>query len=172
MEIRTIQPFLDYWQSVRERTKRVIQKIPDDKLDWTYMPGKFTFADIIRHLATIERFMYAENVQGKPSIYPGHDVSLQQKGETPVQFMDRLDAESIAVFSRLTDDDLAGKSVTPAGIRITTFKWLRAMVEHEAHHRGQIYMMLSMLGVSSPPLYGLTEEEVHAKSGRSGMNPA
>jgi uncharacterized damage-inducible protein DinB len=86
--------------------------------------------------------------------------------------MDRLDAESIAVFSRLTDDDLAGKSVTPAGIRITTFKWLRAMVEHEAHHRGQIYMMLSMLGVSSPPLYGLSEEEVHAKSRRSGMNPA
>jgi uncharacterized damage-inducible protein DinB len=38
------------------------------------------------------------------------------------------------------------------------------MVEHEAHHRGQIYVMLSILGVATPPLYGLTEEEVKARS--------
>lgn len=164
MEIRTIGPFLEYWQSVRKRTKRVAACIPDDKLDWTYAPGKFTFGDIIRHLATIERYMYAETVQGKPSIYPGYEKSLQQNGEMPIDFMDRLDNESMAIFSQLTDEDLTKKCVTPAGSSITVWKWLRAMVEHEAHHRGQIYMMLSMLGVSTPPLYGLTEEEVRAKS--------
>lgn len=164
MEIRTIGPFLEYWQSVRKRTKRVAAVIPDDRLDWTYQPGKFTFGDIIRHLATIERYMYAETVQGKPSIYPGYDTSLQQENESPIQLMERLDYESIAIFSRLTDEGLAAKCTTPAGTSITVWKWLRAMVEHEAHHRGQIYMMLSMLGVPTPPLYGLTEEEVRAKS--------
>ena len=39
-----------------------------------------------------------------------------------------------------------------------------AMVEHEAHHRGQIYLMLNMLEVPTPPLYGLTSEEVRARS--------
>ena len=39
------------------------------------------------------------------------------------------------------------------------------MVEHEAHHRGQIYLMLGMLGVPTPPLYGLTEEQVRERSG-------
>jgi uncharacterized damage-inducible protein DinB len=38
------------------------------------------------------------------------------------------------------------------------------MVEHEVHHRGQIYLMLGMLEVRTPPLYGLTEEEVWAAS--------
>ena len=38
------------------------------------------------------------------------------------------------------------------------------MVEHEAHYRGQLYMMLGMRGVSVPQLYGLTEEEVQARS--------
>jgi len=38
------------------------------------------------------------------------------------------------------------------------------MVEHEAHHRGQIYMMLGMRGVKTPAIYGLTEEEVLARS--------
>ena len=169
MEIKTIGPFIDYWQSVRKRTKRVAAVIPEDKLDWTYKEGKFSFADIIRHLATIERYMYAETIQGKPSTYPGYDRELQENGESPIEFMDRLDAESIAIFSRLTDEDLTQKCVTPAGTSITVWKWLRAMVEHEAHHRGQVYMMLSMLGIPTPPLYGLTEEEVRA---RSGTNPA
>jgi uncharacterized damage-inducible protein DinB len=39
------------------------------------------------------------------------------------------------------------------------------MVEHEVHHRGQLYLYLGMLGVPTPPLYGLTSEEVKARSG-------
>lgn len=38
------------------------------------------------------------------------------------------------------------------------------MLEHESHHRGQVYLMLALRGVKTPPLYGLTEEEVIAKS--------
>ena len=38
------------------------------------------------------------------------------------------------------------------------------MVEHEVHHRAQIYLMLGVLGVDTPPLYGLTEEEVKERS--------
>ena len=56
------------------------------------------------------------------------------------------------------------RRLTPAGTPITTWKWLRAMVEHEAHHRGQIYLMLGLLEVPIPPLYGLTSEEVRARS--------
>ena len=166
MEIRTIDPFLEYWKSVRGRTRRVIETIPEDRMDWSYAAGKFTFGGIIRHLATIERYMYAETVQGKPSSYPGYDLSLQKENETPLQFMDRLDTESVEIFRQLSDEDLTRKCVTPAGSSITIWKWLRAMVEHEAHHRGQLYMMLSMLGVATPPLYGLTEEEVRARSAR------
>ena len=47
---------------------------------------------------------------------------------------------------------------------MAVWKWLRAMVEHEVHHRGQIYMILSLLGIPTPPLYGLTSEEVRARS--------
>ncbi len=43
------------------------------------------------------------------------------------------------------------------------------MIEHEIHHRGQIYLYLAMLDVPTPPLYGLTEEEVKARSGAGGF---
>ncbi|MEP6509254.1 MAG: DinB family protein [Gemmatimonadales bacterium] len=164
MEIRTIGPFLDYWSSVRGRTRKVIADIPPDKIDWSHSPTAFTLGDLGRHLATIERYMYAETVAGRPSSYPGCERSLAPGKDDVIAFMDRLDAESIAIFATLTDEDIQKKCVTPAGVSITLWKWLRAMVEHEAHHRGQIFMMLAMLGVKSRPLYGLTEEEVRARS--------
>jgi uncharacterized damage-inducible protein DinB len=38
------------------------------------------------------------------------------------------------------------------------------MPEHEIHHRGQIYTMLGMLDVPTPPIYGMTATEVQARS--------
>src|SRR5580698_9279118 len=38
MEVLTIQPFLDYFGTVRERTMRVARCIPPDKIEWTYAP--------------------------------------------------------------------------------------------------------------------------------------
>jgi uncharacterized damage-inducible protein DinB len=66
---------------------------------------------------------------------------------------------------------MAARTTTPAGHPITTFKWLRAMIEHEAHHRGQIYLMLGLVGVAAPQLYGLTEEEVLRRSA-GGAGPS
>jgi uncharacterized damage-inducible protein DinB len=37
------------------------------------------------------------------------------------------------------------------------------MAEHEAHHRGQIYLYLSILGVETPPIFGLTSEQVRER---------
>ena len=164
MEITTISPFLEYYSKIRERTLKVVRCIPPDKFDWTYQEGKFSFADLIRHIATIERYMYAENVQMKPSLYPGHGKELADGPDNVLAFMDRLHRESMEIFSRLTDEDLQKRCMTPAGISIPIAKWLRAMVEHEVHHRGQLYLYLSMLGITTPPIYGLTSEEVRAKS--------
>src|SRR5438552_8842054 len=64
MEIRSIGSFLDYWRTIRGRTRRVVTCIPPDQIEWSPHPGKFTFGDLVRHLATIERYMYAETVAG------------------------------------------------------------------------------------------------------------
>ncbi len=164
MEIRSAKQFLEYWHGLRERTRRVVVCIPSQRLEWTYRPGAFTFGDLIRHLATIERYMYAETVLGRPSRYPGCGRELADGYDAVLAYADRLDGEARAMIGQLSDADLARKCLTPAGTAITTWKWLRAMCEHEAHHRGQIYMMLGMLEVATPPLFGLTSEEVRARS--------
>ncbi len=164
MEIATVDQFLPYYEKIRGRTNRIIKSIPPEHIEWTYKEGKFTLGDLIRHLATIERYMYAENAQFKPSKYARCGSDLASGYNDILEFFNRLHEESIEIFSTLTPDDLQKKCVTPGGVSITLWKWLRAMVEHEIHHRGQIYMYLGILGVETPPIYGLTAEEVEERS--------
>ena len=163
MDLKSFHDFLDYYGKVRSRTKIIIAKIPPAKIDWTYQEGKFTFADLIMHLATIERYMYAENAQLKPSRYIGCGKEYANGYEAALKFLDDTHAESMKIFYSLSEEDINKKCFTPNNTPITIWKWLRLMAEHEIHHRGQIYLYLSLLGVEVPALYGLTSEEVAAK---------
>jgi uncharacterized damage-inducible protein DinB len=166
MQIHDLPIFLDYFDKIHQRTMRVARRIPPDKIDWTYREGKFTLGDLVRHIATINRYMYAETVSGRPSRYAGCGEELADGYDAVLEFAERLHRESVEIFAQLTPEQLNGKCTTPDGVPITTWKWLRAMVEHETHHRGQLYLYLSMLGVSTPPLYGLTSEQVRERSVR------
>ena len=164
MQIQDLGIFLEYFDKVHQRTVRVVRCIPADKLEWSFREGKFTLGDLVRHIAAIERYMYAETIQGKPSRYAGCGRELADGLEEVVMFQDRMHRESVEIISRLTAEDLNRKCATPDGAPITVWKWLRAMVEHEIHHRGQIYTYLAMLNVPTPPLYGLTSEQVRDRS--------
>jgi uncharacterized damage-inducible protein DinB len=166
MEISRIEPFLEYYEKVRHRTRRLLDLVPDDRWEDSPVPGKFSFGDLVRHLAAIERFMYAENVQGKPSLYRGCGKDLAEGKDAIYGFFDRCHIESMAIFASLTPEALQTKCNTPAGTPITVWKWLRLLPEHEIHHRGQLYLYLAMAGVSTPPLYGMTSEQV----ARGGAN--
>ncbi len=164
MEILDGQSFVQYLDKVKARTQRLFDFIPEEKIEWTYQEGKFTIGDQIRHLAAIERFMYVENVQLRPSKYQGCGTELAAGKEETVQFYLQMQKESREVFEQLTNEDMNRKCQTPGGVDITVWKWLRALVEHEVHHRGQLYIYLAILGIKTPPLYGLTSEEVIERS--------
>ena len=162
MEIQTIPPFLQYFANIRERTMRVARSLPADKVDWTYAPSKFIAGDLLRHIAVTERYLFAENIQGLPSRYTTHGKELAADHAAILVLMERLHSESMDIFSQLTDANLQEKCLNVSGSEITRWKQLRSMVEHEVHHRGQLYLYLGLLGVAAPPLYGLTSQEVRA----------
>ncbi len=164
MEIRDLDVFLDYWRNMRARTERVLDCVPARRIEWRPAEGRFSFGDIARHLGAIERWMFAENVKGRPSRYPGHGTELADGADAVRDYLRRMHAEALEIFASLTPEELQRRCETPGGIRLGTWKWLRSMVEHEAHHRGQIYTMLGLLEVPTPPLYGLTSEEVRERS--------
>jgi uncharacterized damage-inducible protein DinB len=154
------EDFLRYFEQVRERTMRTVRCIPPDKLEWTCRQGEFTLGDLARHIATTERYVFAECACGRPSRYQGCGRDLADGLENVIAFMERLHAESMQVLRQMSDEDWNKKGTSPEGKPVTAWRMLRAMIEHEAHHRGQIYVYLGILGVPAPSLYGLNEREV------------
>ena len=102
MQIQDLGIFLEYLDKVHQRTMRVVRCIPADKLEWSFREGKFTLGDLVRHIAAIERYMFVETIQGKPSRYAGCGKELADGLEEVVLFQERMHRESVEIISRLT----------------------------------------------------------------------
>ena len=164
MIMTDIRQFLEYWDRVRFRTRRVIACVTPSTwsgasrkadLPWAIWFGIWLESSAIcsSNARCSDRFAT-----------PATDASWLAVTSRCSSIFDRLNDESVKLLCSLTSADLQRKVATPDGTPITTWKWLRSMVEHEIHHRGQIYLYLAVLGVPTPPLYGLTEEQVLARS--------
>src|SRR5262249_7088167 len=156
--------FLDYLDKVQQRTMGVVHCIPADKLDWSYAEGKFTLGDLVRHMGAIERYMFGETIQGKQSRYQGCGKELADGLNEVIRYKEERAGETVAIIGALGSGGVRRKCTTRDGASITVGKWLRLMVEHEIHPRGQIYISLGILGIPTPPLYGLTSEQVKERS--------
>lgn len=164
MMITEIGPFLSFLRSVRKRTRAVAQVIPPAELESRPHAGAMSAGDLVRHIAVAERWMYVENVLGRASRYPGHGPELATGHERVLEYLDALHAETLELLAALTPEQIAGPCRTVADSEVPVWLLLRVMVEHEIHHRGQLYSVLGALGAERPPLFGLTEAEVRAAS--------
>ncbi|MFT5434422.1 MAG: putative damage-inducible protein DinB [Myxococcota bacterium] len=68
------------------------------------------------------------------------------------------------MLADLTPEQIQGPCRTVAGAEVPVWLLLRVMIEHEIHHRGQLYTLLGLLDVERPSLFGLTEREVFEAS--------
>jgi uncharacterized damage-inducible protein DinB len=94
-------------------------------------------------------------------------VTLASGREAVLAYYDRLHEESSRIFARFHEDEYDRRVTAPGGGTISLGKWLRAMAEHEIHHRGQLYLMLGMLDVRTPPVLGMTAEQLAAPGERA-----
>jgi len=164
MEIHSIEEYLKYFENIRRRTMNVAACVPEQQIEWRPRPRTFSIGDTLRHIAAMERWMFAENVAGRPARYAGCGIDLADGHAAVMDYMRRMHDEAVSIIADLSPEDLNGTCTAPGGAELPVWKWLRAMIEHEVHHRGQVYVMLAQLSVATPPLYGLTSEQVRAHS--------
>jgi len=154
------QSFLEYYANVRKRTVRLLNSIPFEQFNFAYKAGKFSIADHIRHIATVERLMFGETIAGRKSLYKGCGPELGDKPEEVLQFFHQMHDETIEIIKDLKENDWDRLCETPSGVKISMGKWLQLLAEHEIHHRAQLYLYANMLGLKTPPMYGLSSEEL------------
>lgn len=160
MENNTIDSFLSSYKRAREITKRVIGVIPPDKLDWSYMPGKFTIADLIRHIAAIERNVFAQVLSGSLPTYKGCGKELADGLDDIMIYFNQAHEQSVEIIRSLNDQDLTRKIKSLDGKEVELGNFLRALLTHEIHHRAALCIYLNLLGVHTPPILGFSEEQV------------
>jgi uncharacterized damage-inducible protein DinB len=169
VEAQSVSEFIKYWRGFRGRTRRTLGTFPADAGSWRPVQGAFCVADLTRHLGRAERDFFVVRVCGAPPrVALGAEAALGKGGNTDLKRalaeLDLLHEESCGMLADLATregpDALQRRVTTPVGAEITAWKWLRAMCEHEAHHRGQLALYLRMLGLDPPPIFGHKAEAV------------
>ncbi len=160
MEMTTMEYFLAWYGKIRKVTNEVLKVVPPGQLDWTYMSGKFTIGDLIRHIAAIERLVFAEIAIGNKPAYKGCGKDLADGYENVIRHFNEMHRQSVEIFKSIPDQSLEKKVKSVDGKEIELGNFLRALIVHEIHHRGALCIYLNILGVTTPPVIGLMEEQV------------
>ena len=163
--IQTAADFIKYFESIRRRTLNYIRVVPLDRLDWSPKEGEFTCADVIRHIIMAEK-MFVRVVTDGSWKYEGHDADEKQSLDELIAMLETVHVESMDTLKQLSDRDLNEPRTGPRGEGqpIKAWRWLMVMAEHEVHHRSQLAVYLSLMGVQPPHIFGLGVEDLIALS--------
>ena len=163
--IQMLEPMLSEIREETFTTKRVLERVPADKLSWRPHPKSMSLGQLVLHVATIPGSL------AKLAQLEEFDAS-QASFEPPVP----VDLNEIhTAFDqsvRSAEKCLSGMSETAAlGTWRLTLRGkelftkprvglLRSvMLNHWYHHRGQLSVYLRLLDVPVPVIYGRTADE-------------
>jgi len=163
--IQSITDFIKYFEGVRRRTMNYIRVVPPDRLDWLPKEGEFTCADIIRHIIATEKMFVHVVTEGR-WYYEGHEAEDEQSLDELIALLETTHLEAMKRLEQFPDQDLNEPRFGPKGEGhpLKAWRWLMAMTEHEIHHRSQLAVYLSMMGVQPPHIFGLGVEDLIAIS--------
>lgn len=146
-----------------EATRRVLERVPEDRLAWRPHPKSMTLGELALHLAQLPL--------GIASLVEPLTVEMPTvpRGQpaTRAEILEALDRSVAYATERLAawgDAGLAALwTLTIGGAAAATMprgEVLRSlMLNHSYHHRGQLTVYLRLLGVPVPPVYGPTADE-------------
>ena len=159
--ISSTTDFIRYFEGVRSRTLNYIQVLPLDRLEWSPKPDEFTCGDILRHLAAAESMFVGVALEGRWK-YGGHEAGGPQDLDELLHLLESAHIQAMERLAGLTDDQLYEPRPSIKGHPLKAWRWLMAMVEHEIHHRSQLAVYLTLMGVQPPHIYGLGVEDIIA----------
>ncbi len=143
------QELFGHWNDVRAGLLEALDKLTDVQLNFTPRPGLWSLRETVVHIAGTEEGWlryYAENCWHKdpvgaaayPTVASLKELLAQTHAATEAQFA--VNAQAI----------LAEVRPLPWGSQ-TTMSWIVwHVLEHEIHHRGEVYLMLGLMGIEAP----------------------
>lgn len=152
---RKVEDFIQDWQVSADGTLQVLKALTNEKLDQAIVEGHSTLGWLAWHLV---------GAAGGFGQFAGLNIEAPQPDQPiPSDVTVIVDAYERVIASyqeeavKLTDESLLEEvngftGPTPRGAL------LRALIDHQTHHRGQMTVLLRQAGLTVPPVMGPTQE--------------
>ena len=146
-------------------TRRVLERVPEDKLDWRPHEKSFSLGQLAMHIATLpgalaqvsamETFEVRPNGIPRPSASSRAELlgALDQSLAQAHEILGAMDGESLAAPWKMVDGDKVLLTMPRAAVVRTV------MLNHWYHHRGQLTVYLRQTGALVPSVYGPSADE-------------
>jgi len=147
-----------------ETTKKVLARVPTDRMDWKPHPRARSAGDLAWHIAALPGRIAAMATADEADVMVVRQPPRPDTTESIVQaFTEGLETARSAL-SPLTDEDLRRKFLFRRGdvtmAHLPKIAFLRGvLLNHSYHHRGQLSVYLRLLDVPVPSIYGPTADE-------------
>ena len=146
-----------------QTTKRVLDRIPDDKLAWRPHPRSRSLGQLALHIASAPGSVAALAMQDAVEAPDFSQPEPKSRQEVLDTFSKSLESAK-DMLKKMDDVRLTSMwSLTKNGktlMSIPRIGFLRAiLMNHVYHHRGQLSVYLRMLDVPVPSIYGPSADE-------------
>ena len=161
--MRLVDSILMELEQEAQTTKRVLDRIPENKLAWRPHPKSYSLGQLALHIASAPgnvAGIAAQDTAEAPNFSQPEAKSRQEVLDT---FSKSLESAK-ATLKNMDDARLASPwSLTKNGrvvMSVPRIGFLRSvLMNHVYHHRGQLSVYLRMLDVPVPSIYGPSADE-------------
>jgi len=162
-DMMTVSEIVQELEQESQATRRVLERVPEDKLRWTPHPKSMTLGQLAMHVANIPGTI--AGISRTP--FDAKTPIPRPEATTTAEILACLD-ESLdrarAILGAMDDAELAMPWRMMNGNQelwsIPRGAFLRSvMLNHWYHHRGQLTVYLRQTGASLPTVYGDSADE-------------
>jgi len=146
-----------------QTTKRVLDRIPEDKLTWKPHPKAFSLGQLALHIASVPGSVAAAAVPDSMEALNFSQPEAKSRQEVLDTFSKSLESAKEAL-KKMDDARLMSMwSLRKNGkvvMSIPRIGFIRSiLMNHNYHHRGQLSVYLRILNVPVPSIYGPSADE-------------
>jgi uncharacterized damage-inducible protein DinB len=140
-----------HWEEIRRDLLAGLDLFSDEQL--AFRPAaryERNVGDIARHIASAECFWFQHVVGGQPET---HFTAAQYPTLAAIKTaLAEAHQKTLACLDTLTEADLERTVKTPWGEELSLYHIIWHVIDHECHHRGELYLCLGMLGIEGPDI--------------------
>jgi len=149
-------------------TRKVLERIPDDKFGWKPHEKSMSLGGLATHLSNIPSWtkntFAVDELDVAPPGAPPYRLEEKKSRAEVLEAFDQNVTEARAAIEAATDENWQGKwSLLMTGKTIFTLPRPAVMrgfiMSHSIHHRAQLAVYLRLLDVPVPSIYGPSADE-------------